>query len=164
MCDLEDGHCEAALLADYETDDAACLEYEGERYNHLFYRGKGARPELTFAVRGTPGGVVSVGGQGHAPAGAMLRLTRGESEVFVSRVAATADGSVDVAPADASSTIGVTAGRRAVRDAMLELGLTNAEAESFLRAWQGELFTVEAGLADALIYFAPPTATDTLSR
>ncbi len=94
----------------------------------------------------------------------MLRLTRDGSDVYVRAVPATATGSVDVPPADASSSIGVTAARAAVRDAILAQGLTGPEADSFLRAWQGELFQPQVGLADALIYFVPSTATDALAQ
>lgn len=172
-----DGYCEAAELASYETPDGACLRFDGEDWEHLFYRAT-IPGELPLRLD-RDGDAIRVRHQGAAPLpGRLMRVRRDEGGAS-SRVTfhdAPAPGA-EISLAQSPEQPGA-AGVSALRATLGELGLTGPETDAFLRAWQRDLFGGEPGVAlapqvgeppedlrpkaDALLYWLPPEAMDAL--
>lgn len=171
---ITDHYCEAAELAHYETDDSACLTVDGNQWNHLFYRAQttGELPisvskvDANFTVRGAL-----------AIPGRIMRIRRA-AHVSGSRVVifdAPAAGQNRVAPEPYADAV---SGIRALETELGARGMSADEVQSFMTAWQAELFGETAehprvqmvgqppfGLQpkrDALIYFLPAATLDAM--
>lgn len=164
---IADHYCEAAELAQYETDDSACLTVAGGRWNHLFYRGEvpGDVP-LRVTKRGH---TFSVRNSAELP-GRLMRILR-EDDAPGTRVAlfdAPGVGESMVLPTpEEPAAVGIAA----LEAELSALGMSEDESAAFMTAWQAELFgdTPERGQvemvgspphdlrpkADALMYFLP---------
>lgn len=171
---ISDHYCEAAELADYETEDSACLTIEGKQWNHLFYRAEvsGAVPirvsksEDVFTVHSSA-----------ALPGRLMRIHRTDdaSGTFVALFDPPAAGESLTLPApDRPAAAGIAA----VESELSALGMSEDEANAFMTAWQPELFgdTPERAQVemvgrpplalqpkdDALIYFLPMASVDAM--
>lgn len=172
----QDGYCEAAELAAYESDDGACLHVDGERWNHLFYRAR-VRAALPVEVRQDSEGF-HLRSAARLP-GKLLRIRRGArpADTQVQIFDAPENGAEMRLP-DAS-TSGAADARRQLRAELASLGMTASESAAFLRAWDADLFGSEEPLAngqqggrapdelepkeDALIYFLPESVVQAMA-
>lgn len=169
--------CEAAELANVETDDGDCVNVGGEPFDHLFYRGEVTSPPSFPLELALEGEVLRVTHRGREPIpGRLVRVRR--SGAVVSVVDPPRPGGSVVLPTPATPN-GV--GAHALRGSLEAAGLTAAEAEAFARAWDEELFgTLTASVAtippatvaampmgpspdDALLYVLPPSHADALA-
>lgn len=180
--------CEAAELAQVETDDDDCLRTaDGSAWNHLFYRAEVVgTPALPLVFETLPQGRVRVTNRGTtAIAGRILRLRHVGF--------AGSDAALAVAPPAPGASVELDAPSGSVRDAAEALldslrvaGLTEPEARAFRRAWDetlfgaGQLATIVAGESlppaaaspigafdpaprTSIVYVLPPTTADTLA-
>jgi len=141
---LTDG-CEAATLSQVESDDADCVTVGPQSANHLFYRGsiRGVDP-LPLVAERLANGRVRVRNRGtEAIPGVVIRVR------LANGTAGVTDAASWVAPPAPGRAIeldvpaGPTAPAAAQVGAMLRaLGLTDAEAGAFRRAWDPTLFNV----------------------
>lgn len=171
---IADHYCEAAELAQYETEDSACLTVDGARWNHLFYRGDipGDVP-LRVTKRGDS---FSLQNSAELP-GRLMRILR-EDDAQGTRVALfgapLAGESMALPTPEEPAAVGITA----LEAELGALGMSEEETAAFMTAWQAELFgdTPERAQvemvgspphelrpkADALIYFLPVAALDAM--
>ncbi len=181
-CRTLDHYCEAIELPRYETDDAACIEQSGVRFNNLFYRGTVARDRLPLAVEKRPDGSHAIVNRSPAlvPGKLVLVATRSEdrSTARVMLLDPPQPMQSIALPDRASEPASV--GATALDGMMRDLGLTTAEIAAFDRAWQDDLFgrdgavpaasptgaqpnyaPLQLGPVDeALLYFLPPEIAD----
>lgn len=199
------GDCETPSLGPLRTADAACVHVGGSTERFLFYRGRATTftPPLRFERTGAYE-VVRVTNEGDAVIpGMLVRLWSNGFSVRTLAVAppqphrsidvhadfdaaaaqdhttartddeATdrrgADGDMPVMPASGP-------GPRALVDAMLQLGLTEPEADAFMRAWQPALFgpgqpaidTLAAdgtpAVRESFVYFLPAAALEDVAH
>jgi len=157
-CETEDDFCEAALGAENETIDGACLEYRGASYDHLFYRAAMSQAPLPLEV--TAGDALTVRHRGEHPIPGQLLRVRGGSETHVVVLDPPAPG--------ASVTVPEPGHRGRLRSTLAEglagLGLTPPERDAFLAAWENQLVRGAATHpmppsleppTDALLYWMP---------
>ncbi|MFK7999321.1 MAG: AgmX/PglI C-terminal domain-containing protein [Polyangiales bacterium] len=171
---ISDHYCEAAELANYETEDSACLTIAGKQWNHLFYRAEvsGAVPlrvsksDDTFTVHSSA-----------ALPGRLMRIQRTDdaSGTHVALFDAPAAGESRTLPStDMPASVGIAA----LQAELSALGMSEDETNAFMTAWQPELFgdTPERTQvemvgrpplalqpkADALIYFLPMATLDAM--
>lgn len=155
--------CEVASLASVRTRSAACLRTAGATESLLFYRARtrSFTPPLRFEVVGgtTPRvRVVHVGTE--AIPGRLVRLTANfmgisatvlepprpgasielENGIVVGDDRLTQDEDMPAQRGSLGRPPDAAAGREAVRETMLGLGLDDAEVRAFLRAWDLALF------------------------
>jgi hypothetical protein len=172
---IADRYCEAAELANYETEDSACLTVDGEEWNHLFYRAQVAG-DVPLRLSKS-GDAFTVHGSGALP-GRLMRIRRADdaSGTRVALFDAPAAGESLSIPAAPHQPAAV--GIAALEAELSALGLSDAEVEAFMIAWQAELFgdTAERTQvemlgspprdlrpkADALIYFLPTATLDAM--
>ncbi|MBX3269822.1 MAG: hypothetical protein KF729_06155 [Sandaracinaceae bacterium] len=158
--------CEVAALAIVRTDEAACVRTAEHTDSMLFYRERtrGLTPPLRFERTSTyevvevtnegtsaiPGWLVRLHDDGTSvralavrPPAPGQRITVGAD--FAAATVPRADDEVaqDRAAVDGPALPGSPEpGRAAIRATVRELGLTEAEADAFLRAWDPTLFAV----------------------
>lgn len=199
--------CESASLNVVRTADAACVTVGGVTDRFLFYRARATTftPPLVFQ-RTQQYEQVQVTNEGNAPIpGLLVRLWSDGYRTRALAVAAPAphasvivgdDFDADTAPVDEdsrgpadqpvqvddetspASTVGPA--RAAITRTMLELGLTESEADAFLGAWSSVLFSeggatvdipldrlsVDGELAprESFLYFLPEPSTDRIAE
>jgi hypothetical protein len=149
-CVTADGLCEVAELASVETSDGACLEVAGKTYEHLFYRGELDALPLGVTLAEQPGGALRLTNvSGAALTGAMRVTTDGSRpSTKVDAIAELAPGAHVDLPAEAGGTE-VAASLAAIRVELVQRGLTDPEADAFLRAWSSDLFGIDPNGPDA---------------
>lgn len=176
-----DGYCEAAELSAYETNDAACLRVGDADWNHLFYRAS-APGTMPIRIESTADGQ-RIHNDGSTPLPSKLIRIRRHDAAADTRVHVfdgPAPGQVIAMP-DATESPAADASR-ALREALQSLGMSGAETNAFMVAWEAELLgtaadaterpAIQVGLPpreltpkhDALIYFMPRAAVDALIR
>ncbi len=198
---LEAGtQCETSGLSIVRTDDAACVRVGASTERFLFYRGRTTTftPPLRFERAGAYE-TVQVTNEGDAPIpGMLVRLSSNGYQVRSLVVAPPAPhASIDVhanfdeaadhtTAADEASdrrgmddmpvAVSTGPGRRALIDAMLEIGLTQSEADAFMRAWEAALFgpgrtavdtlSADGEMADreSFVYFLPDAALENVAH
>jgi hypothetical protein len=170
--------CEAATLANFETDDASCLFWprppddDGptQAWNHLFYRGEVAGPvRFPLALEPQADGSLGVTASARVP-GKIIRVLRGNG-TGVSDGVAVVDppqpGQRLVVPAPTGA---MTSGVNALGESLREAGLTEPEIEAFHRAWDTVIFgnaplsAAPAAMPVAVSTTVPPAAPATPSR
>jgi len=194
-CGVTPVPCEVPLLALVRTTESPCIRVAGSTDTMLFYRSfvDGMTPPLLFTRTSTD--LVTVTNEGDEPIeGRLIRLRSVMGQVLTLAVdppapqesvvvgsdfgAATRDAEDGDMPALPG---GPEPGRAAVRASLETLGLTAAEAEAFLRAWDGALFGIEVsdrrtvdsltndesdGIpapVDSFLYFLPPSSLASIS-
>lgn len=182
-----DGVTELPDLPIYDATDAACLTVGTETAGLLFYRGTLGTPTLPLSVtRGADMNVtVTATSDTTGAPGEVLRLSTALSgpwpigHVVISRAPMPTNGTSVTLPV---GTVAVDpAGEGAqLAAAMLTLGMTQPEADAFVRAWQEALFgagdpasrrearddrgpTVPELPQDAVIYWLPTAAVDSIA-
>lgn len=180
--------CEASGLAIARAADAACVRVGAASERFLFYRAEARTftPPLRLSRRHVfedldvthegddpiPGTIVRIWTDG----GTTRTLVAAPPAPHRSIVLGPA---LDAPPRPTDETVdppraALGGGLEAVRDTLLEIGLTPAEAEAFLRAWAPTLvgatasvdrLSVDGELAprESLLYFLPAAATDRLA-
>lgn len=144
---LADG-CEASTLSQVESDDADCVTVGTQRANHLFYRGSMRGVDvLPLVAERLADGRIRVRNRGAEPIPGVLvrvRLANGTAGVTdaASWRAAPQPGAQLVLDAPAGSTADAAS---EVGGVLRLLGLTDAEATAFRRAWDPALFGVTTG-------------------
>jgi hypothetical protein len=145
-------YCEVAELAQYESNDADCLNFRERRYNHLFYRGAGEPSPLPLVVTRDGDGVqVSHGGTSAIP-GSILYIVNESGTRRAAIIAPPAVGEEMTLPEPEASNM--DAAQTSLDETLSELGLTAGESGAFKRAWDDELFGADA-VAAAVLYFLP---------
>ncbi len=143
---LTDG-CEAATLSQVESDDADCVMVGAQSANHLFYRGsmRGVDP-LPLVAERLAGGRVRVRNRGtETIPGVLIRVRRANGTAGVTDAASWVVAPRPGAQLELDAPTGATAAAAAqVGDMLRALGLTDAEAGAFRRAWDPTLFNVQA--------------------
>lgn len=175
--------CEAAGLAVARTTDGACVTVGTAVERFLFYRARVTQftPPLAFERTATPHEVRVTNEGTLAIPGRLVRIRSSMGVVQAFAVDPPAPGSSltvgatfeDAAPAATlppaywSGPSSAASGRAALRSSMLEIGLTEPEADSFLAAWDDALFGVPAALdlsaqppVESFVYFLPEPSTD----
>jgi len=175
--------CETAGLAVARTGDGACVTVGDTTDHFLFYRGRGAAftPPLTFE-RADAGVVVTNTGDAAVP-GTLIRIAL-TAVGLVAEVVTPPDphasitlaGTATVAtldmPVPSTRSPTLADARIALHASMTGLGLTDDEADAFMRAWDPSFFPQEGATMLALgpftpqesyVYFLPPTATDAVA-
>jgi hypothetical protein len=163
-----DGLCERAELERYETTDGACLLVGGVEHNHLFYRAANVEVELPIVVRTLDNGWRVAANQSSRSLGSVFLRVRTSSAapngIAVESFSSPAP-SQQIPLWDQVTT--QVDGRVVLRAATISLGLSESEADAFMRAWGDELFgaaplrtTREARRSpvvarDELLYFLP---------
>jgi len=191
--------CETAALSIVRTDDAACVHVGASTERFLFYRGRATTftPPLRFERTGAYE-TVRVTNEGDAPIpGMLVRLSSNGFQVRSLVVAPPAphasidvhadfDAAIDHTTADeprdrrgsdtAPVSVSTGPGRRALIDTMLEIGLTQSEADAFMRAWEASLFgpgqvpidtlSVDGDPTDreSFVYFLPGAALENVAH
>lgn len=141
-CDTPDHYCEAAELAEYESGDGACVEVGEGAWPLLFYRGGGVEDDalirLPLRITEAEDGAIRV--ERFADGPIIGRLWRVSSQG--GRSVTAADWPRVGQPVEIPSPIdrGELEQARNMAPALLEHGLTDAEALAFARAWQAEIF------------------------
>lgn len=174
-----DGYCEAAELYAYETNDAACLRVGEADWNHLFYRAQ-APGTMPIRIESTHAGQL-VHNDASAPIPSKLIRIRRHASIGDTRVHvfdAPAPGQSIPMPDATESAASDASG--ALRSALESLGMTGAETNAFMIAWEAELLgeapdaserpAIQVGVpprelrskADALVYFMPRESVDSL--
>lgn len=164
--------CEVASLGVVRVPGVACVRTAGVVDSLLFYRARTSSftPPLRFERSPAVYEEVSVTNEGTLPIpGWLVRLSDtygsvralavrppgpGETLVVGADFARAADTGLvdDEAVADMPVAPGSPEpGRIAVRASMIEIGLTDGEADAFLRAWDRMLFGVEPTAADRTV-------------
>jgi hypothetical protein len=171
-CGTADGQCEAAAVANYEAADAACIDFGGGSFNHLFYRADGPPPSLPFEVTIDHDQLVIAHTQASDVVGTLLYVHNDGGVVSVASIAPPALGqSVRAAPPTGGDAAGA---RRAIDATMRQTGLTPDEVTAFDRAWTNDLFGEAAGkdvakkaamaAEDYLLFAMPASLVDGASR
>ena len=143
--------CEAIELATVETPDGDCLELDGARWDHLFYRG-----ELTSAPS-FPLSVTPLGNDRfrvtieRALTGRLVRV-RGTSASVIDAPAIGASVELDV------PTGALGEGSDTLARSLAQAGLSDDEVAAFRRAWDTTLFPAAAASAGETIVTATPMA------
>ena len=191
--------CESPSLAIVRTTDAACVRVGASTERFLFYRGRAATftPPLRFERTGAYE-VVRVTNEGDAVIpGMLVRLWSDGIHVRTLEVAPPAPhqsievradfdaadvrpaidhaddrrGAIDMPMAPASGP-----GRQSLVASMLAIGLTQSEADAFMRAWDSALFgpgrvaidvlSVDGDPAprESFVYFLPAAALENLAH
>ena len=133
--------CEAAELRRVETQDGACLEYEGGRYNHLFYRATvSGMPSLPVTISRDQGTVTLH----HRGADALPGQVIYWDGALASIAPAPSPGEQHTFTAPAESR---AAALSSVAGSLASAGLTEQEVSAFGAAWGDALF--EAGMMPA---------------
>lgn len=136
----QDGYCETAELAAYETPDHSCFHIGDAEWPLLFYRGVPGetRPPLPLTLNITEGNATA--------------LRSGDATDTVGKVWYMVDQEVRAIvdwPAPGESIVlegaAPTDPRALMHAELLEHGLTEEEARAFGRAWYEELFGAETG-------------------
>jgi hypothetical protein len=158
-CPASDGYCEVADLPSYETADAACVDVGDEQGRLLFYRGllsPGTR--LPLSVEGAAS-TLRIRTAETLPQ--RIYLVRDEQAFLLHPSANNATLlEADAEPCDGAASF--------TRD-LLDAGLTEGEANAFMRAWSASLFEgdvqsrermrlwrgAEIGAEFTLLYFLP---------
>lgn len=171
-----DGICERTELATYETADSACLVIGGIEHNHLFYRGRNMQVTLPIAL-GAPSrtgatGIVARNTTARSLAGDLLRVRTGETTVVESLSTPPPGGETPMWPQVTTPVDG----RARLRSAAVQFGLTDQEADAFMRAWGDELFGASQTrdlrraqrespprTSDVLLYFMPDYIVDRMA-
>lgn len=136
-CSLPDNLCEAAELAAYETSDGACLQVDGARFDHLFYRaGMPTGGPLAITLEGNTANVTHRG-TNPIPGRLMRVLREHEGVTYVRFVDPPAPG--ETVRVEWPSDAGTSTIMPAVDAHMRQLGMTEAEREAFARAWRYDL-------------------------
>ena len=172
VCGTPDGLCEAAEVARYESADAACLDFVGGSFNHLFYRADGPAPSLPFEVTIDHDQWVIAHTQAADIVGSLLYVHNDGGVVSVASIAPPALGqSVRTAPPTGGDS---SVARRAIDATMRQTGLTPDEVTAFDRAWTNDLFGETAGKdvakksaaapEDYLLFAMPASLLDGASR
>lgn len=166
-CDTPDGYCEVADLPGYVAEGSACLQVGSEQGTLLFYRASLPSLELPIALTRS-GDAPSVRASADG-VGELLRITRLPNGLLRSaRVAAPEAGATVALPA-ATSPLDAPGERARMAEALRARGLTDPEAEAFLRAWAGELFEPQSArtsppvLGDVLLYWLPRADVDRMA-
>ncbi len=166
-CDTPDGYCEVADLPGYVAEGSACLHVGSEQGTLLFYRA--SLPRLDLPLQLTASGDAVNARASADGVGELLRITRQPNGLLRSaRVAAPAAGATVALPA-ASSPLDAPGERARMAEALRAHGLTDPEAEAFLRAWAGELFepiTARVSppvLGDVVLYWLPRADVDRMA-
>lgn len=136
----QDGYCETAELAEYETPDHSCFHIGDAEWPLLFYRGipGESRPPLPLTLNVDASGATALRSAAAAD-------TLGKVWYMVDQeVRAIVDWPV---PGESVVLEGAapTDPRTAMHAELLEHGLTEEEAQAFGRAWYDELFGAQTG-------------------
>jgi hypothetical protein len=147
--------CETAELARVRATGAACVRVAGTTDTMLFYRARTTTftPPLTFERTATyaevrvtntgdapiPGWIVRLRGSYGSVGALAVRPPAPHESIVVGDdfAGASAEAPTEELPPPIGSP---EPGRRAVRDTLHELGLDDAEADAFFRAWDDVLF------------------------
>ncbi|MEM9069808.1 MAG: TonB family protein [Myxococcota bacterium] len=138
---VPDGYCEAAELGMYETDDAACLQVDGQDWNHLFYRAD-ASGALPMHFTNDAGLMMQAN---VALEGKMIRIWRNanRAETKVQIFDAPPPGQEMAVP---DAQLGsADEGIAYVRQELTAHGMSAAESDAFMRAWETNLFGAREG-------------------
>ncbi|MAC29485.1 MAG: hypothetical protein CMN31_13410 [Sandaracinus sp.] len=147
--------CEAAELASYHAEGAACLEVGEHRAPLLFYRaaagtpsgGELAPPPLPLEVAREDDGSVRVRRSDAASEtrGALWRITAHGAEARVLRAEWPAPGEEVTLPAPSDAEAAGAARAALLREDLVAHGLTAAEAAAFREAWEASMFGAAEG-------------------
>ena len=151
---MSDGICETAELPEYETDDASCLIVDGTQWPLLLYRAasveeserpaEDARVELPLEVEAEPTGNIRIRNRSNTTSPfPMFRLTRRPSGAHVTRLDWPAPGETVTVPRATEDAASDETSREAIREALVQQGLTETERDAFIRAWADELWGAE---------------------
>lgn len=143
-CDsVRDGFCEAMNAHHYEASDGACLEVNGQSYDHLLYRAEVARDALPFDVV-RQGEGFAVRSKANAPAGRLFRIRRSFALRTVQAVTFDAPpAGQSIALPEPERTTDATATLRTMLDELARAGLTEPEANAFRAAWSDAIVPEE---------------------
>lgn len=138
-CNSSDGYCETHELGLYETHDAACLTHGELSLPLLFYRLRAdTPPALPLTVERTdPRGVV-LRNVGLQPGASVWRVSWDGGATHATRMTVPAAGEEFTLARVAEGGVGEA--RAATRQELFRLGLTQDEADAFMRAWDTALF------------------------
>ncbi|MFK8001891.1 MAG: hypothetical protein AB8H86_20010 [Polyangiales bacterium] len=136
----QDGYCETAELAEYETPDHSCFHIGDAEWPLLFYRGVPgeSRPPLPLTL--------------NVDAGSATAIRSADAAETLGKVWYMVDQEVRAivdwpAPGETVNLEGAapTDPRASMHAELLEHGLTEEEAQAFGRAWYDELFGTQGG-------------------
>jgi hypothetical protein len=133
-CATVDGYCEVNDLPTYATSDATCLVSNGVSAPLLFYRGRTSSATLPLRVT-EAGGTVRL--ESSADGGSSILHVR---DWLGSETTWPARGASVTTPAE--RTLDRNALARRLSSMLVAAGLTQPEADAFLRAWSTALFQV----------------------
>lgn len=202
--------CEVAQLGVVRVPGVACVRTAGVTDSLLFYRARtrSFTPPLRFERVVSGGEDVTVTNEGtEVIPGWLVRLRDDYGSVRALAVRPPAPGASIVVGSDfaAAADTGPVAddeavdmpvmpgspepGRRALRETMIDIGLTDGEADAFLRAWDERLFALapstvadgtpidtlaadrrgmdedgDPGPMDSFVYFLPEASVDGIAR
>jgi hypothetical protein len=184
-CYTDDGVCEVLELPSYDAPSAACLKSGETSAGMLFYRGSIDLEDLPFAIERGAGDDLRVSARPTAQGapGELWRITAGEDGYRISRAALPGAEATLLGPGqDPVDPAREDAG---LASAMRDMGLTDDEAQAFVRAWSASLFGADASaakdlpakesakkapmrppaapLSDVVLYWLPAAAIDKLA-
>ena len=133
-CATVDGYCEVNDLPTYATSDATCLVSNGVSAPLLFYRGRTSSATLPLRVTDA-GGTVRL--ESSADGGSSILHVR---DWLGSETTWPARGASVTTPAERTLDRNALASR--LSSMLVAAGLTQPEADAFLRAWSTALFQV----------------------
>ena len=172
--------CEASSLAIVRTASARCVRTSAGDESFLFYRSTSRSFVPPLAVGSEPSGAIRIERRrAEEIPGEVLVLFRDADGVHVARTTMRPDVRT-VGPAEAIG--GAIEGRASIVATMRAIGLDDAEADAFLRAWSDSLFGPTADVEDeraadrisadgtpasargrSVLYFLPAESADALA-
>lgn len=167
-----DEECESLSLLRTVVSDAACVDTASGPSPILFYRSTSRGLTVPLTVSHLDFGDLTVTNDSDHPIpGSIVRFITG---TYGLRVIVAPPPLPHETALIGHEDVGVEGGRAAITRTMLELGMTESEAQAFLASWEGELFTPSEVVAEeveltptehtTLLYFLPPALTARVSR
>ena len=166
--------CESLSLSSTVTPDAACVETASGPSPLLFYRSTSRGLTVPLTAHYLDFGDINVRNDSDQPIpGMLVRFIQGSSGLRIVVASPPAPHEVILVGHEDG---GVEAARAALTRSMLELGLTDSEAQAFLSSWSSQLFPPtedeivteesEESVPDTttLLYFLPPALAEQVSR
>ncbi|MFK7999097.1 MAG: hypothetical protein AB8H86_05850, partial [Polyangiales bacterium] len=138
-CNSTDGYCETQELGLYETHDAACLTHGELSLPLLFYRLRAdTPPALPLTVERNDASGAVLRNVGLRPGASVWRVSWDGGATHATRMTVPAAGEEFTLSRAVEGGVGEA--RAATRQELFRLGLTQDEADAFMRAWDSALF------------------------
>ncbi len=136
----DDDYCELSEIANYKTDDGACIVVGDKAHDHLFYRAGAQFGKMSIAASRADDGSVTVKPVEDKGAPAwFVHIRREGNAVEATRYNLTADGIVLPAKGLAEGGEAVADPSAWLAQVLSDGGLTPDERDAFIRAWDSTL-------------------------